>query len=208
MILFATNPLWVSLGNRVIFKEHFGWRLIVSYILALTGVILLVRHSLSFETGLVTGDLVAIASALLFAGYILCGKKVRQTTGNFSYSFLMYALTGALFAVSGTIQGVDFVHLETHTWQAIAALVFLPTLFGHAMFSWLMKFMNVNMMACGKLLEPVVAALVAAIVFREAITMESQLAFALTAAGVLFLFLPFPGDGKSKNKEPARPRRP
>ena len=119
-------------------------------------------------------------SAIFFAGYILAGKKVRQTTSNFSYSFLMYAITGTLFGLSGLIQGVHFTGWENKMWIAIAALVLFPTMLGHAMFSWLMKFMNINLMSCGKLLEPVLAALVAAIVFQEPVTAESQVAFALT----------------------------
>lgn len=192
MILFASNPLWTSLGNKLFFKEHFGRRLLFSYVLALSGIVLLLRHSLSFETGLVTGDFVAILSAILFSGYILSGKKVRKTTSNFSYSFLMYAIAGALFGLSGALQGLNFTSWGSSTWIAIAALIAFPTFLGHALFSWLMKFMNINLMSCGKLLEPVLAALVAAVVFREPITVESQLAFVLTAAGVLFLFVPLP----------------
>lgn len=203
MILFATSPVWISLGNRLLFRESFGGRLIVSYVLAMAGMVLLFRHSLSFESGLVAGDMVALVSAVLFSGYILSGKKARQTTGNSGYSFVVYALAGVLFWISGSLRGLDFTGWPPHTWMAITGAVALPTLLGHALFSWLMKSMNINFMSCGKLLEPVFAALVAAVAFNEPVTTESQVSFALTAAGVLFLFVPLPGGRNSRNKRPA-----
>lgn len=190
MILFATNPLWTALGNRLFFGEPFTRRLLVSYVFAAAGIFLLVHHSVSFETGLVAGDLMALLSAVVFAGYLLTGKRARRATGNSGYTVVLYALAGLLFGLSGLIRGVPFVGFTATTWLAIGATVLLPTLLGHALFTWLMNFMNINLMSCGKLIEPVFAAIVAAFVFGEAITPEVQLAFACTAASVLILFLP------------------
>lgn len=191
MILFATNPLWTALGNRLFFGEPLSRRLIASYLLAVLGIFVLVRQSLHFETGLVAGDLIALSSAFFFAGYLLTGKVIRRTTDNTSYTSILYVLTGLLFGVSGLARGIDFIHWEWNTWLALLGLIVLPTFLGHMIFTGLMKRMDINRMSCGKLAEPVIATMLAAWVFREQPSGEVGLAFALTAAAVVILFLPW-----------------
>lgn len=190
MILFATNPLWTALGNRIFFGEKLSRRLIASYALAVIAIFVLVRHSLAFDTGLVAGDLVAILSAFFFAGYMLTGKTIRRTTSNASYTCVMYLFTGLFFGVSGLARGVDFIHWEWNTWVAILGLIALPTMLGHLLVSWLMRHMDINLLSCGKLAEPVISTIAAAWIFQEQPTGEVGLAFVLTALAVLILFLP------------------
>jgi drug/metabolite transporter (DMT)-like permease len=190
MIIFATNPLWTALGARVFFHERFTKRMLLAYTFGMTGLVLLVRQSVKFEIGLLPGDLMALLSAIFFAGFLLAGKKAREHTLNLPYSFFLYLITGLLFALSGAVRGVDFIHWPAHTWIAIAGTILLPTFLGHALFTWLMKFMNVNLMTCGKLMEPVLAALVAAYFFGETITSSAIAAFVLTATSVVILFGP------------------
>ena len=190
MIIFATNPVFVSLASFLVFREKLTVRLGLAYICAAIGVYGLVSHSLSFEQGFLWGDLSALLSAFLFAIYLVTGKKARLTMPNSDYTFIAYSLTAVLFGVSGWLAEKSFTTYGPITWEAILLSVLFPTLLGHVLFSYLMKRMNLNFMSCGKLLEPALSAVLAFLVFQEKLTPDAVGAFFFTTLAVLILFLP------------------
>ncbi len=190
MIIFSINPLFVSLGSYLVFKERLTLRLLFAYIFAAFGIYNLVSHSLSFEAGFVKGDLAALVSAALFSGYLITGKKARMTLPNSDYTFIAYLITAILFGGSALAQSANFTDYGSMTWLAILLSVVFPTLMGHVLFSYLMKRMNLNFMSCGKLLEPALSAVMAYLIFHEELTASAIWAFAFAALAVLILFLP------------------
>lgn len=190
MIIFSTNPLITSLGAYIFFKEKFTRRLSIAYVFAFAALYLLVSDKLSMTAAL--GDISAFLSAIFFAGYILASKRARQNISNSSYAFVKYFLTGIFFALLGWVRGVSFTGYPDNTWWAIAVLILLPTLLGHALISYLMKHLNVNWMSCGKLIEPALSAFVAFLFFNEAVTNRTFVAFGMTTVAILVLFIPAP----------------
>lgn len=191
MIIFSVNPLFTAVGASLFFKEKFTARLAVAYIFAFIGIYWLVRHSLKFDDGLVKGDLMALLSGLLVSVYLLSGKKLRQSIDNPSFSVFIYSICGALFGITGLIKGVEFINFPEQTWWAIAGLVIIPTLLGHSLFMYLIKYMNINLMTCGKLLEPVMSSMIAWIIFKEQLYYDTWIAFAFTSTSILVLFAPW-----------------
>lgn len=202
MIIFAINPLFVSLISYFAFGEKLTLRLFLAYIFAAVGIYNLVSHSLSFEQGFLWGDLSALLSAFLFSIYLVTGKKARMTIANSEYTFIAYVLTALLFGISGVAQGEKFWGYSSLTWLAIILSVVFPTLLGHVLFSYLMKRMNLNFMSCGKLLEPALSSLLAYFLFHEELTKSGIWAFGFTAVAVLILFLPVGDISFIKSKLP------
>lgn len=187
MILFATNPLFTAAGAWLLFRENFPRRLLVADLLAFGGIALLVSRSLSLESERLWGDLSALVSALFFSGYLLASKKTRQNTGNLPFTALMYLCTATFFGLTTAATGAPPWPDRPEAWLGILATILLPTFLGHAVFTWLMNTLNLNWMSAGKLLEPLIAAAVAWLVFGEAVTPEAQAAFVCTGLAILLL---------------------
>jgi drug/metabolite transporter (DMT)-like permease len=190
MIIFATNPLFVSLASYFFLKEKITFRLALAYIFAIIGIYNLVSHSISFEQGFLWGDISALISAVLFSGYLVSGKIARLTIENSDYTFIAYIVTAILFGISGSLQGQEFFAYQPITWISIGLIFLFPTILGHVLFSYLMKRMNLNFMSCGKLLEPAMSSGMAYFIFREELTKSGMWAFGFTTAAVLILFVP------------------
>lgn len=200
MIIFATNPVFVSLASFFVFREKLTLRLGLAYLCAAIGVYGLVSHSISFENGVLLGDLSALLSAMLFAVYLVTGKKARLTMANSEYTLIAYSLTAFLFGMNAWVGGKSFTGYGPTTWMAIGLSILFPTLLGHVLFSYLMKRMNLNFMSCGKLLEPALSSILAFLVFREQLTRDALGAFFFTTLAVLILFLPTGNFGFFKSK--------
>lgn len=190
MIIFATNPLFTAMGASFFFKEKFTKRIALAYLLAFIGIFQLIQNQLNLDPSLNKGNFSALISALFFSGYILSSNQSRKFFSNSTFAFLKYALTAIFFGTLGLFLKDDFTNYPSTTWLAIAGTVLFPTLLGHALFTYLLKYLNVNWMSCGKLIEPVLSAAVAFFLFQESLSLATLLAFGFTAASVLILFLP------------------
>jgi drug/metabolite transporter (DMT)-like permease len=190
MILFATNPVWASLGAIAFFKEKLTYRLVISYFLALAGIYILVFRHLQFNSSTIYGDASSVLSALFYAAYMLTSKKARQHFDNSFFSFILYGVCAICFATTVFITQKDFIRYTQISWVSVAGLVLLPTFLGHLSFTYLVKTMDLTLMSCGKLIEPLFAAVIAYYVFHEVLNEDSWIAFTLTSISILILFGP------------------
>lgn len=191
MIMFSTNPLFTAMGAYLFFKEKMTWKLGVAYVFAFTGIWILASGSLQFQPEYFTGDILALVSGAFYSAYILTGKKARQHISTKLYGGINYSFVGFLFLATGLGKNLEWTHYPLTSWIAIAALVLIPTLMGHALFSFLLSHLNVNSMSCGKLIEPVIASVMAYLFFGENLSQQAIPAFFLTSTAVLILFFPW-----------------
>lgn len=190
MIIFSINPLFISLGAYLFFKEIMTFKLLLSFVFALSGVYLLIEPKLQ-SLAHFNGELSAFASAIFFAFYILASKKARTLITNSSFATVKYFLTACLFLLLALFNQTSLTAAPSpNTWMAIALVIIFPTLLGHALISYLMKHLDVNWMSCGKLAEPAFSTLVAYFLFSESISNQTLTAFTLTGAALLILFVP------------------
>ncbi len=191
MIMFSTNPLFTAFGAYLFFKEKMTWKLAAAYVFAFSGIWILASGSLQFQPEYFLGDMVALISGAFYSAYILTGKKARQHISTSLYGGINYTLVGLLFLITGLGKSLEWTHYPSTTWIAIGALIVIPTLLGHALFSFLLSHLNVNSMSCGKLIEPIIASVMAFLLFGENLSQQAIPAFFLTATAVLILFFPW-----------------
>ena len=189
MVAFQTHPLWTGAGAWLLFGQAVTARLGAAYLLAGAGLWTFFGGAWSPAAG-GRGDLAALASALLFSCYVLVGRRLRARLDNASYAGAVYWITAACFLAAGAAKGVPWTGYPSTTWAAVAGLAVVVTLGGHALFTYLLGRMDVNLLSCAKLLEPFGGALVAYAAFSEPLRPRTGLAFLLIAAGVLILLVP------------------
>ena len=190
MIIFATNPLFVALGQWWLTKEAPPARTIGAYILAFTSLVILFQQSHSNRDSQFWGDFSALASAVFFSVYILLSKKSREVFNNSVFTSVMYLCTAACFAVLLALTHKSWIDYPSNTWLAILGQIIFPTLLGHSLIAYLMRHLHVTLMTTGKLSEPVMASIVASFVFNEQLTVYVGFAFLLTACALGILFWP------------------
>lgn len=164
----------------------------LSYIIALVGIVILVKDQFHFAPEHTTGNIVALISAFFFAGYMLTGKKARSHFSNTTYTMQIYGIAAICFFITVLLinPASFFTSYSTKSWIAVAGLVLLPTFTGHLIMSYLVKTMNIGVMTCGKLIEPLFGSLIAYWAFHEKLGQGAPLAFGLIALAVLSLFWP------------------
>jgi len=190
MILFATNPIWASIGGLIFFKEKIKSRVLAAFALAFTGTLLLVFENLQFSPENNLGNTVSLMSAVFYASYMVTSKKAREHSSNEQYALIQYGITMVCFFTLSIVLGSSFSGYDSISWWSVLGLIALPTFLGHYTFTYLVKHMNLAFMTCGKLIEPVIASIIAYFLFSEKLGSLALLSFGLTGASVILLFWP------------------
>lgn len=190
MILFATNPVWATLGGQVFFKENIKPRVIFAYMLALIGVFMLVAQNLQLNPENHLGNISALISAFFYALYMLTSKKARLHMANNDFSLIQYSTCAAMFGIAALSTNSQMTGFDAISWWSVLGLIILPTFLGHMSFTYLVKHMNLSLMSCGKLIEPIIATIFAYFLFGEHLGSYAVYAFLLTGVSVMILFWP------------------
>lgn len=197
MILFQTTPIWSTMGGVLFFSEKITRRLVLSYVMALSGILILFGQNADFSSLTFYGDISALASGLLYSAYMLAGKQARLFYDNNIYATFQYLICGTLFLILTLVFTRPLIGYSGISWFSIVGQVLLPTLLGHFLFTYLVKYMNLGFMTCGKLIEPIFAAIIAYFIFQEQLKPATWVAFLLTGLSILILFVP----GLIKNRK-------
>jgi drug/metabolite transporter, DME family len=188
-ILLYTAPAWVALAAALWLGERLTARKSAAVALTLTGIALVAFGSGSGGSG-GAGDATAHVSALAwgllsglaYAGYYLFGKRYF---GRYDASTLFaYALpVGAMLL----LPAVRFAPKSAATWLVLLFLAVVPTYAAYLLYSFGLARVEATRAATVATLEPVAAAVLAYVVWGEALRGLGYLGAALVLAGVLLV---------------------
>jgi drug/metabolite transporter (DMT)-like permease len=129
--------------------------------------------------------------------HMLLGQSLRKRISSFVYSFSVFVVASVTFAFYNVAAGYSFTAYPPREWVLFALLALVPTVFGHVLFNWLIKYVGATTVSMAVLGEPVGASLLAWALLGESIGAIQAAAAALLILGV-WLFLRLSG---SRNEE-------
>jgi len=184
VILVSAHPLivaWIGgwyLGEKTPRKIYFGIGI------ALIGVTLMVYSDYSISEWALFGDILAILGMLAIAGYILRGRKVRQSTSLVTYAFLVY-LTSTIFLGFFSVGfSTSFTIYPMREYIIFVALAVIPTMFGHTVYNWALKYVRARIVSISLLGEPIGSSLLAFFLLNETPPRLSILGGVITLFGI------------------------
>lgn len=169
-ILVNLHPIFILVIGRIFLKEKVDRTSILSTLIAISGSLLLIYHSLTHLSLNVRGDLMAVVGALTVSVYLTIGAQIRQHVSNKTYTYIAY-LTAfvTLLALSWPTQTQVFSYPPSDI-LVFLGLAVVPTLLGHSLFNMSMKTLNPHFISMAILGEPIMASLWAYLLFSEKIS--------------------------------------
>jgi drug/metabolite transporter (DMT)-like permease len=187
-ILVNTHPLWVLLLSLILWRERPGRVGLAATALALAGAVLISWGDLKFDPQALVGDLLAVVGAVTVSGYLLLGQQVRKQVGALLYSVTAYAVAAVALLVAALSTGAPLVGFAPINWALFFGLAVIPTIFGHTLFNWVLRYLPAPVVSLSILGEPVGATLLAWLLFTQAPS-PATLAGGTLALGGIFLYL-------------------
>ncbi len=165
--IVATEVIWVSLGYCLFMKGRLSIKAIAAIAVAFVGNGLIAWSDSGAGGMHLYGDALSLLAAMAVAVYMLIGRAVRANVSTTVYTYVVY---GSCALVLVGLCGVQGHSLFAGGWSTVLiglGLAVCSTILGHSVFSWCLKFFAPSFVSSSKLCEPVVAAVLAAFLFRE-----------------------------------------
>ena len=181
-VLVCLNPIWVALFEWMFLRQKPSARFWVGVAVGLGGIALM-SHNSTGDSSL-TGDLLAVLGGVLGAIYLLVGRLVRQHMDIGPYGSLLCLSCAVWLLFASQLYGQPLTGYANQTWFILLLMALGPQLIGHIGLNYAVRYVAAAMVAMLLLLEPVGAALLAAIFLQELPTMMEMVGSLVILCGV------------------------
>ncbi len=187
--LVTTNPIWIALFSVLVLRERMPALRIAAVALALagSGVILWADSGVSTTSAPqpALGNTLALIGSLTVCGYLLIGQKLRAGMSLLAYIGLVYGCAAVCLMAAAGLSGTPLWGYSAVAWACLAGMALGPQLLGHSAFNYALKHVTPTTIALTVLGEPVGSAVLAWLLFGEAIGVAKLAGMALLLGGIL-----------------------
>ena len=188
-VLFAVFPIQVSIFSRMYFpNEKIGIYKALGIVLSFGGIIVIFSENLSFDVGsdFLPMLLIVIASGMQ-AWIAVVIKKYGNHLNSLSMNFVPLFSAGIIMVLFGLL----FEERETLYFSASAVgsvfyLAFFGTVLTFTTYYWLMKRINVVLLALSAFITPILALIIGWIILDEHLTTRNFIGSVFVLIGILF----------------------
>jgi len=199
VVFVTTAPLWVALLSPIFLKEKLsGWTavglvisLLGSFIVGLSSTCAISDQRLMcaginnlFSGRYFIGNMLALAGAFLSGGYIMVGRKVRNSLSLPIYTAVVYGVASIVLILLVSLTGTRVTGFAPKSYLWIIALALIPQVIGHTAFNWALKYLSAAYVSIALLGEPVGTVILAALLLHELPTTLEILGGILILTGI------------------------
>jgi drug/metabolite transporter (DMT)-like permease len=184
VVLVSLGPVFVGIGSWLFLHERPRRLLVVGILLAAVGSIVISWSDFGQGQDHLLGDLLALTGAIMVAGYLMIGRKVRGRRSLTTYVAIVYAaaaVTVLIFVIVGR-QPLWGFHPQAYVW--LLALALGPQIIGHSTLNWALRYLSATFVSIVTLAEPVASGILAYLILGEAITWTTAAGAATVLAGI------------------------
>jgi drug/metabolite transporter (DMT)-like permease len=185
-LIVCTVPLWLAIYDRVVHRRAIA-HAPLAFVLAAAGLALIVGAPDRARSTDLLGDALALVGSFAFAAYLVLVRDPRGYT-TLRVVTRTYGYAAVLLAVAAIAAHQPPPPLaDRAAWAGIAAMAFLSQLVGHTGLNIAVRRISAVVVAMTTLLEPVIAAALAALLLHETVPRFALLGGLLVLAGIVVL---------------------
>ncbi|TCZ80977.1 DMT family transporter [Paenibacillus albiflavus] len=168
--ILTLEPVVVMVGSYFVFRHKTSFSAIMAMLVAILGAMMIGWGDFRFAGDAWIGDVLSFLSMVAVAIHMILGKSLRTHMSAFVYSWWVFLIGGLLLLIYNLIIGYSIFQYDANEWLLFLLLAIIPTLFGHVLFNWLLKYMSATTVSMSVLGEPLGATILAYLLLNETIT--------------------------------------
>lgn len=188
VMLLAAQPLLAMAVGRIFLGERITPTMLAATAISLLGLGVFAWNDYLFDPGHLIGDGMVLLCGLLIVISYSIGRRLRPRMSLLGYLLALYLLGGLTCLAAALATGQALWGFHWTNWYYVACAVLIPTLIGHSLFHYVVKYVPVFYVNLAVLAEPVIAILFM-LAFREkfAVFQSSQLTVLQGIGGAILL---------------------
>ncbi len=189
VIIVATQPFFVAIMEAVFFKEKISRNAVIGMALAFVGMIIIAQSDFNLSGDHFLGDILALIGAITAGGYLMVGRRIRQKLDNRYYILPVYTIAAVTLLLIAFPFHSPMIDYPFKSWIYFFLLALIPTILGHSLYNYLLKYIRAHLVAVTILGEPIGAAVLAAIIFAELPSTATYIGGAMILSGILLALI-------------------
>ena len=184
-LLSNCAPIFVAFGVAATVGGVPSRLALLATAVALGGIALLVGERL--ETGHVLGDVLGLVSAVFYGGYLLAVAALRRDQPAVRVMLWVAGVGGLALGVACVVAGISLMPTRGLDWAILAVLALVTQIGGQGAITWAMAHLAPVFSSVVLLVQPVVAAVLAWLLFADGWMGPWQIVGALLVLGGIVL---------------------
>ncbi|MEM1170014.1 MAG: DMT family transporter [Cyanobacteria bacterium P01_H01_bin.35] len=186
-VLHNFTPIFTTLSAWIFFGQRFEEKFLIGMVITIAGIVFIGIGDIQIANGTnnkMLGDVAALFSAVFYAGYLLIIEQLRSKLS--ATKILMWSsLTGAILILPILIvTGEKIFPYSSNGWLAVISLAVISQVLGQGLVTYSLDKLSAGFVALFLLLDPVLTAIEAWIIFSERLSLLDWIAFVLVLLGI------------------------
>ncbi|CAH2714957.1 hypothetical protein BACCIP111895_02134 [Neobacillus rhizosphaerae] len=188
-VLVTLQPLFAFVGTYIFFKEKLSSTAIISGIIAVAGSVVISWGDFQISGTALIGDALALIACALVTAYLLLGQDVRKRLSLITYTFVVYFMSSVTLLIYTLAVNQPLFPYPSKDWIYFILLALIPTLLGHTLFNWSLKWLSTSSISMAILFEPVGAAILAYFLLDEFVIWTQLVGGGIVIGGILLFVI-------------------
>ena len=198
-LLHNMTPIFAILGGWLFLHHRFNRRFTIGMVITLSGTAVIGIIDMQGAMGdRLTGDALALLSAIFYAGCILSTELLRTKFSATTILLWSYVLATSLMLPFMVFRGERIFPDSWFVWLAVISQAILCNIIGTGLLFHSLKRFSSGFVSLVLLLDPVIAAILATAIFAENLSIVNCLAFGVILTGI---YLAKSGKGAEKPED-------
>lgn len=184
--LFANfAPIFVTPAAFLLFGERIRPAFLLGMLLSIAGAVLLMGQSLTLSFDHTMGDALGIVTAAFYAGYMLVVSRLRTVFSTATIMAWSAVVTAILLVPVALVSGESLIAGSLYGWSVLLGLALLSHCGGQSLIAYAFAHLPASFSSVALLLQPAVAAVLAWLLFSEALGPLQALGGIVILAGIV-----------------------
>ena len=189
VVLVTLQPLFAFIGTYLFFKEKVSKIALFSGALAISGSVIISWGDFKISGLALLGDILALAACAMITAYLLFGQGIRKRHSLGLYTFIVYGISSITLLFYCLLLQYPLAPYPVSDWYYFLLLAIVPTLLGHSLFNWSLKWVSTNTISIMILFEPVGAIALAYYLLDEKVFLTQIIGSTVIMIGILLFLL-------------------
>ena len=181
-LLGITAPMFTMFYERLFLKRSLKPIVFLGFVLAGTGSLIIVGPGLISQDSSVVGRMFGLLAALFISMVYIFASNLRKNSNTVVYTKFLYSFAAIFLLVISVFTGENVLAFNLNQFKWLFLLGLIPTILGHSLFYYSIKYTSPSVIASVPIGEPIIASFFAWLLFSEIVSVPT------IAGGVLILF--------------------
>tara|TARA_B100001996_G_scaffold217891_1_gene167532 strand:- start:1446 stop:2306 length:861 start_codon:yes stop_codon:yes gene_type:complete len=186
-VLGIVAPAFTLLIEKLFYGKKIGAFSSIALIIVFIGCVIVQGSDLGRFSGEGLGNIMAILSAVFLGIVFLIGSKARQEIGVLTYTKNLFSVSALVLLSCSLLLNNPIFNYSINNYFWLCMLGVVPTLIGHTIFSYSIKYVSPTIITSIPLGEPIIASILAFVLFKEGVSSFVFMGGLIIAVGLVLL---------------------